>query len=545
MKKAFDDGFLRALTNSFDPQDIISALLGDAKGDSSLTAMGCGAISQWLVDGVKQTDVASTNLCLQSRNLASATWTVTAGTSGGTTAKTVVGTVKSADGTRDVNLYNAHDNVWIQSVSVPANAVGKEYVLSFLYTANADQLACSRYPDGGTTKRELCFKKNYWQRAVFRGTFASSGTVSIRWDFRKSNMTAAVKDTVAGFGFAIDDVQLEELTIGSRPTSYIPTTTTSASRGAGQDTQGQAFYVESANNGKTITARTATGDFSKKYSKEYYAIFLGQSNWFYGNAYNNYTHLVSPRVMAIGRRNGDASGEVFSGVQIPYKDPAQWNEALSATTGSPLAFGTDDMSSAGKIGDSLCDLLNLSKITLFTEDQGGTDFSTNDWTVTTGTLYTSMMARINAFLTANPTAECVGIFVSLQESDIFQEMTWSTFKTNYINMINGIRATVGNAPVVHIGVADDWISLGTLSSYPTKQALALSYMSEFRKMNDGTFGLSKSRFVDTAYAFNGGVDFASNGDAGIGSPLDYTHFNANTHYNIIPSKVISKYVEIM
>jgi len=507
-------------------------LFGDSKGGSSLVASG-GAVTAWLIDGVAQTDHASTNFVRYSRLFIDSVWGLVANGDGN--SKTQYGTTKSADGTRDIPLYNGHNVLWryntTTGLSVPANAAGKEYVISFLYKANADQL-CIFSLDGGTTKQELCFKQN-WQRAVFRtGYRAASSDISLRWDFRNIN-TGLVLNTIAGFAFALDDVQVEEVTIGERPTSYIYTLATSASRGAGVNASGQSFFCTTANQGKVFSAVINGVAKNIQYQKEYYIIFWGQSNWFYGNIYNPYTMPVSSRILAYARRIMDASQVNLIGTQIPYKDPSQWNEALSSTSGTG-GHSKEDMSCAGRFADLLCDNKNLPKMTVFTENTGGSSYTNLDWQVTTGTRYNQMMSRVNAFLTTNPTAECLGIFGSLMEGDISGGMPYATFKTNYINTINGIRAVVGNVPVVHIGVQDDW---GLANG-----ALALEYMAGFRGMNNGSFGLSKSRFLDTASAFNGGINYESNADDGIGSPLDITHYSADTHYNLFPSKLLEQYL---
>jgi hypothetical protein len=534
MRNAITNAIYPAFRSMFNVSDFVLKLFGDSKGGSSLVASG-GVVTSYLIDGVTQVDDASTNFVTYSSLFINSIWGVVAGTNGGTTSKTQYGITKSANGTRDIPLYNGHDNLWryntTTGLSVPANTAGKEYVISFLYKANADQL-CIFSLDGGTTKQELCFKQG-WQRAVFRtGYRSTSSNISLRWDFRRIS-TGLVLDTITGFAFALDDVQVEEVTIGERPTSYIYTLASSASRGAGVNASGQSFFCTTANQGKVFSAVINGVAKTIQYQKEYYIIFWGQSNWFYANIYNPYTMFVSSRIYALARRIMDASQVNLIGQQIPYKDPSQWNEALSSTSGTG-GHSKEDMSCAGRFADLLCDNKNLPKITVFTENIGGSSYTNADWQVTTGLRYNEMMARVNAFISANPNAECVGIFGSLMEGDISGGMPYATFKTNYINTINGIRAVVGNVPVVHIGVQDDWSLAGG--------ALALQYMAGFRGMNNNTFGLSKSRFLDTASAFNGGIIYESNADDGIGSPLDMTHFNADTHYNLFPNKLLEQYL---
>lgn len=479
----------------------------------------------WDVDGKPYLDPAATNLCLHSRDISNAVWQ-----SAGVAKTPANKTIKSADGSRNVPLFKGFDTMFFQQVTnVPAG----EFTLSFLVWANQAQNILCRLPDnlsdGATPTKFQVAVKPYWQRVVLKGTAAGIQTRRIVLaDTRKASLpqynnpaTGLLEymtyPAAEDFEIAFDDVQLEA---GADATTYIPTTTASASRVANLPATGQAFYVRPADNRKKI-GLTHFANFEGYNNKNVFYIskqhliadailVMSQSKTAYLNKNDPKKHITSPRVWQVGRNNGRADGVSKNGLIIPYIDPPHTNEVPSTTQNTPLAAGPDDVSISGHYADRYAKLMGIDKLIVLNCVEGGTGFANNKWTPT-GTTYLDMIARIALLKTTYPLVKFHLMIGDIHEADIAAGTPWATHKANWTTLLNNTRGIIGsNVPFVHLGLQDDWTG-GT-------EILKQDYLNGWSELNTNDKSwLPNARFVPTS-----GDRFPSNTDS-VSGLIDNTH----------------------
>lgn len=501
-------------------------LVGDGSGVVHIDTRNIGAPLPsgcfWTVDGVPYAEAGATNLCLHSEDLANAAWLQVSG------AKTQIGTVKSPGGDRDIPLYQANAlGLTYQNIAIGGAG---DYTLSFWIYGNHQQVIATAAPDsassGGSRNYRDVTVSPQWKRVVLTGTFAGAGTLRVVFETRNASAIATKPIYPDDFGIAITDIQVESGTVA---TSYIKTEGSTAARAGGVTANSPYFHVRTADVGKTIKFNTPSGYISPSvtFVKKYYALCVGQSNVFYQWKLDRTIDFIDPKVKQIGRRNGyfgNAVPQVLSGVTIPFDNPSHFNETLSSGTPenpNPNAYDRFDSSWAGWFGNMVTNIDGI-EIIFFNEAQGGAGYVNNSWGVG-DTLYNSLVSRVNAFTTTYPTAECKFILSAIKEADSASGISWASFKADYLAMMAGFRGLTGaaNAPIIELGISTDWQFYN--------DALVQEYLTEFRKMNDGTFGLTDSRFIDTDPNYNGGNVFESNKDV-FGS--DPTHFSKLAGYKI-------------
>ena len=526
--EAYRTAYKSAFRSAFILPDVSVNLFGTGEGGSSIVALGNGddiTGFKYQINDVDATDPASENLVLHSNDLSNGVWSYSRGTNGALT-KTQDGTIKAPNGVDNVAYWDGRDNIFFQSVPIVAST---DYTLSFLAYANAMQPAIIRLPDG--SNKRMMFKQG-WNRYTYTANSGGNTSLSVRFDTRTASFGASSLFPSDGFRYAIADIQLEQ---GTQATSYITTTTTTASRVGGQLASGQSFTVPSGNSGDKISVISLdTGSKrSKTFDNKRFAIFIGQSNFILGAGHDPFRDYVSHYVKVIGRRVDDTSGEVTNGLIVPYNNPSHWDAGISSTTGDISTMDRGDISLAGFLCDDIANYLGGVEIIAECGNEPGSQFSST-WS-TTGVNYLSTKARLDAFIATYPDAECVGIFYSGMETDIVSGTPYLTHRSVVINTVDTLRGLYGNCPFIAIGVQDDWTVTG---------ALREEYMAGFRELNTtGWSGFVSAGFVDTDFAFNGGINYTSNDDEGH-VPTDTTHFSSEAH-ELLSQQIFTKWKQII
>jgi hypothetical protein len=477
----------------------------------------------WTVNDVPFVESAITNLILQSDNVLSGTWIATG-------TKTQNGTVKSPMGDTDIPLLDlASLGLLYQDLSLPAGT----YTQSFYYYATHQQILGVCVPDststGGSRQYIDIVATNRWQKHSYTFTLSTTTTIRTLIETRNAGGIAQLnKPNTSGLG-AFMGFQIEA---GSIAKTRVPTTTTSATR-ASSIANGACFGVAPSDVNKIIKFvpnETAYISASKKYIAKFFTINIGQSKAFYAWKLNRALDFLSPRLKQFGRRLGyygatvtqDANNKV-----IPFDNPAHWNETLSATIPSfpdPNSFDIYDCSYSGFGLSQFCDDIDL-ELVLFPENRGGTGFyydatnNPNTWRYDgTGTLYNSLINRVDNFISQFPDAKCIGIISDIQELDISANMSWATFKSYLTGLCSNLRskpwALNNTIPVFHVPFSATWTG--------GDSALKTQYYNGLRALGSE---VSNYYCVDTLAQASGVNVYRSNGEIFGGTTPDYTHLS--------------------